>query len=88
MTIRVVQWTTGNVGKQSVEAVMKRPDLDLIGCYGWSADRAGKDIGEMCGLPPTGLAATNDVDGLLALKPRLRGLQPDVVQRGRDGPNP
>ena len=32
MTIRVMQWTTGNVGKQSVEAVMKRPDLELVRC--------------------------------------------------------
>ncbi len=38
VTIRVVQWTTGNVGKQSVEAVMKRPDLELVGCYSWSED--------------------------------------------------
>ena len=49
MTIRVVQWTTGNVGKQSVEAVMKRPDLELVGCYAWSEDKSGKDIGELCG---------------------------------------
>jgi hypothetical protein len=69
MTIRVVQWTTGNVGKQSVEAVLKRPDLELIGCYAWSDSKAGKDVGELCGLPPCGVAATNDVDALLALKP-------------------
>ena len=69
MTIRVVQWTTGNVGKQSVEAVMKRPDLELVGCYAWSEDKSGKDIGELCGLPAIGLTATNDVDSLLALEP-------------------
>ena len=55
MTIRVVQWTTGNVGKQSVEAVLKRPDLDLVGCYAWSEDKSGKDIGELWGLAPIGL---------------------------------
>ena len=38
---RVVQWTTGNVGKQSVEAVVGHPDLELIGCYAWSPDKAG-----------------------------------------------
>ena len=69
MTIRVVQWTTGNVGKQSVEAVMKRPDLELVGCYAWSEDKSGKDIGELCGLPPIGLTATHDIGALLALKP-------------------
>ena len=67
MTIRVVQWTTGNVGKQSVEAVLIRPDLELVGCYAWSPDKAGKDVGELCGLPPLGLRATDDVAALLAL---------------------
>jgi hypothetical protein len=69
VTIRVVQWTTGSVGKQSVEAVLKRPDLELVGCYAWSEDKSGKDIGALCGLPPIGLAATNDIDTLLALEP-------------------
>jgi hypothetical protein len=69
MTYRVVQWTTGNVGKQSVEAVVAHPDLELVGCYAWSADKAGRDAGELCGLEPTGVAATNDVDALLGLKP-------------------
>jgi 4-hydroxy-tetrahydrodipicolinate reductase len=31
-----------------------------------SADKAGKDAGELCGLPPTGVLATNDADALLA----------------------
>ena len=66
MTIRVVQWTTGNVGRQSVEAVMKRPDLELVGCYAWSEEKSGKDIGELCGLAPIGLTATSDIDALLS----------------------
>ena len=69
MTIRVVQWTTGNVGKRSVRAVLTQPDLELVGCYAWSDDKAGRDVGELCGLDPVGVTATNDVDALLALKP-------------------
>ena len=69
MTIRVVQWTTGNVGKRSVRAVLTQPDLELVGCYAWSDDKAGRDVGELCGLDPIGVTATNDVDALLALKP-------------------
>lgn len=67
--IRVVQWTTGNVGRQSVQAVMARADLELVGCYAWSADKAGRDVGELCGTGPTGVTATGDVGALLALKP-------------------
>jgi hypothetical protein len=66
---RVVQWTTGNVGKSSVEAIAKNPNYELVGCYAWSKDKAGRDVGELVGLEPLGITATNDVDALLALKP-------------------
>jgi hypothetical protein len=69
MSLRVVQWTTGNVGKRSVRAVVDHPDLELVGCYAWSADKVGRDVGELCGIDPLGVAATDDVDALLALRP-------------------
>jgi hypothetical protein len=69
MTIRVVQWTTGNVGRQSVQAIVAHPDLELVGCYAWSPDKLGRDAGELCGIAATGVRATNDIDALLALKP-------------------
>ena len=69
MTLRVVQWTTGNVGKQSVAAIAANPELELAGCYAWSPDKVGRDVGELCGLEPLGISATDDVDALLALRP-------------------
>lgn len=66
---RVVQWTTGNVGKSSVEAIAANPTLDLVGCYAWSKDKVGRDVGELAGIEPLGIQATDDVDALLALKP-------------------
>ena len=48
---------------------MRRPDLELIGCYAWSDDKVGRDVGELCGIDPVGVTATNDVDALSALKP-------------------
>lgn len=66
---RVVQWTTGNVGKSSVAAIAANPTLELVGCYAWSDDKVGKDVGELVGIEPLGVAATNDIDALLALKP-------------------
>jgi 2,4-diaminopentanoate dehydrogenase len=69
MTTRVVQWTTGNVGKRSVRALVAHPDLDLVGCYAWSPDKVGRDVGELCGIDLVGVAATADVDALLALAP-------------------
>src|SRR6185503_15895795 len=69
MPIRVVQWTTGNVGQRSVRAVVDHPDLELVGCYAWSADKVGQDVGTLCGIDPLGVAATDDVDALLGLRP-------------------
>src|SRR5215831_11857378 len=69
MTHRVVQWTTGNVGKRSVRAIVNNPELELVGCYAWSRDKVGRDVGEMCGIERIGVAATNDIDALLALRP-------------------
>jgi hypothetical protein len=69
MAIRVVQWTTGNVGKRSVRAIVSHPDLELVGCYAWSPDKEGRDVGMLCGIQAIGVLATGDVEMLLALKP-------------------
>lgn len=69
MPYRVVQWTTGNVGKSSVEAIAKNPNYELVGCYAWSKDKVGRDAGELAGIEALAIAATNDIDALLELKP-------------------
>src|SRR4051812_29424104 len=69
MTIRVVQWTTGNVGKESVKAIVTNPTLELVGCFAWSPAKVGVDVGELVGIEPVGVAATDDVEALLALEP-------------------
>jgi hypothetical protein len=69
MTYRVVQWTTGNVGTKSVHAVAANSDLELVGCYAWSPEKVGHDVGELCGIGPLGVIATDDVEALLALRP-------------------
>lgn len=65
----MVQWTTGNVGKSSVQAITTNPLLELVGCYAWSEDKVGRDVGELCGIDPVRVTATDDVDALLALEP-------------------
>ena len=67
--LRVLQWTTGNVGRRSVAAVLANPELELVGCYAWSPAKVGRDVGELCGTGPIGITATNDVGALLALRP-------------------
>jgi 4-hydroxy-tetrahydrodipicolinate reductase len=77
---RVVQWATGNVGLRALRVVLEHPHLDLVGLYVHSVDKVGRDAGEMCGLGPVGIKATNRIDDVVAL-------QPDCVlymQRGFD----
>lgn len=69
-TQRVVQWTTGNVGRRSVVAIGENPGLELVGCFAWSGDKVGRDVGDLCGLEqPLGILATDDRAALLALRP-------------------
>src|SRR4029077_94856 len=67
MTYRVIQWSTGNVGRHALRLVARHPDLDLVGLWVHSPDKAGRDAGELVGIEPLGITATNDVDELLAL---------------------
>jgi len=67
MAVRVIQWATGAVGSASLRAIIEHPDYDLVGVWVHSADKVGKDAGELVGLPPTGVIATNDFDALVAL---------------------
>jgi hypothetical protein len=67
--IRVVVWSTGGVGSVAVDGIRHRPDLKLVGVWVHSPDKVGKDAGELVGGAPIGLAATNDADALIALKP-------------------
>src|SRR2546423_1939045 len=66
MKLRVIQWATGGVGRAAIEGVVHHPDLELVGCWVHSADKSGRDVGELIGASAIGVAATNDVDAMLA----------------------
>jgi hypothetical protein len=46
---------------------MSHPELELVGAWVHSAAKAGRDVGEICGLDPIGVTATQDIDEVLAL---------------------
>ncbi len=81
VTYRVVQWATGNIGLRSLRAVIEHPNLELVGVYVYSDAKASKDAGELCGVEPTGVTTTRDVEEILALKPDCvlyMGDRPDI----------
>ena len=63
----VIQWATGLAGTESLRAILDHGELDLAGVWCWSSAKAGKDAGELCGRPPTGVIGTQDIDHLLSL---------------------
>ncbi|MGN6473601.1 MAG: NAD(P)H-dependent amine dehydrogenase family protein [Mycobacteriales bacterium] len=68
--LRVVQWSTGHVGKHAIAGIDAKPDLELVGLWVSNPDKVGKDAGELAGLGRTlGVTATNDAGALLAMKP-------------------
>jgi 4-hydroxy-tetrahydrodipicolinate reductase len=67
--IRVVQWATGNIGTRALRAVIEHPALSLVGVRVYGEDKVGRDAGELCGLPPTGVLATDDIEAVIALEP-------------------
>jgi 4-hydroxy-tetrahydrodipicolinate reductase len=66
-TLRVVQWATGNIGRRSLRQVIEHPDLELVGLYVYAEAKAGRDAGELCGVAPVGVTATQDVDEIVGL---------------------
>lgn len=70
MTYRVVQWSTGNVGRNAIAGIDARPDLELAGVWVSAPAKVGKDAGELAGLGrKLGVTATDSVEHLLALRP-------------------
>ena len=41
--LRVIQWATGPVGRHAIAAIVDHPDLELVGCFAFSPDKAGRD---------------------------------------------
>ncbi|MGZ6995525.1 MAG: NAD(P)H-dependent amine dehydrogenase family protein [Acidimicrobiia bacterium] len=68
MAYKVIQWSTGNVGHHAARLIAEHPDLELVGLWVHSEEKVGRDAGELVGIDPVGVQATNDIDALLALE--------------------
>lgn len=68
MPYRVIQWSSGNVGKGVIRTVARRDDLTLTGLYVLSVAKVGQDAGAIADIPVTGVIATNDLDEILAME--------------------
>src|SRR6202171_5492405 len=70
MAIRVALIGTGNCGSLALKQLVQDARFDLTGVWVSSDAKVGKDAGELAGLDVTaGVAATNDLDAIIAAKP-------------------
>ena len=83
MPMRAVVWSTGGVGKIAIDAISRRPDMEIVGVWVHSPEKVGRDAGELAGIEPLGVTATNDADGLIASAPDAVVL--DISLDGPDG---
>lgn len=68
MAYRVIQWGTGGVGTLALREILLNPLFQLVGVKVYSAVKAGKDAGELCEMPATGIRAVLTMEEL-ALEP-------------------
>src|ERR1700738_4414958 len=68
MSYRVIHWATGHTGKMVVRATAERPDYQPVAAFTYSADKVGKDLGEICGIGKLGVIATNDKQAIAKIK--------------------
>ncbi|MFE2828399.1 dihydrodipicolinate reductase [Streptomyces sp. NPDC059271] len=68
--ISTVVWGTGNVGRAAIRAVEAHPKLKLAAVLVHDPGKVGRDAGDLAGLDHgLGLAATDDIDAVLAQGP-------------------
>ncbi|WP_235737380.1 NAD(P)H-dependent amine dehydrogenase family protein [Nocardioides alcanivorans] len=68
MTIRVIQWATGSIGRVALRHVIDNPELELVGLKVHSPTKVGRDAGEIVKRPPTGVLGTDSVEEIEALE--------------------
>lgn len=83
---RIVQCYSGGVGAEVARRLIAHPRMELAGMLVHSDDKAGRDIGEIVGAAPQGIAATQSLDAIIALRPdaavwSAQGYHPQDIAR-------
>ena len=69
MAKRVVVWGTGFVGRMVIAEMVRHPLFELVGVGVHDREKVGRDAGELCGIGPVGVVATDSIEDLVALSP-------------------
>jgi hypothetical protein len=66
---RVVHGGTGLTGREALRGIINDPELELVALHVTTPQKVGVDAGTLCGLPPTGIRATDDIQAVIDLEP-------------------
>ena len=66
MSYRIIQWSSGNVGKHAITTIAGREGMELAALYVYSEEKSGVDAGSIAGIGTLGITATDDRDRILA----------------------
>lgn len=69
VSLRVAQWATGSVGAYSLRGIIQHPHMELVAVRVYNPAKQGKDAGDLCAMPPTGILATRELADIIAAKP-------------------
>jgi hypothetical protein len=59
-------WGPGSMGVIALRGVIDHPELELVDVVVHSDAKAGRDAGDLCGIPPVGVIATRDPASMIA----------------------
>src|ERR1700739_4654557 len=76
---RVVQWSTGNIGRRALGILLDRDDFDVGGVHAFGSDKLCRAAGVLADQPPVGVAATCDADALIELRPDCVNYMPRAI---------
>jgi len=67
-TYRVAHYGTGDTGSQALRGVLARPEFELVAHLVHSPEKVGHDSGEIVGVEPVGVLATNSFEEFLSVE--------------------
>jgi hypothetical protein len=85
---KLIFWGPGHIGGAALREVLKTPDrYEVVGARVYNPEKNGRDVGELVGVSPIGVAATIDTDEILAVDANCVVFTPlplDLDQTTRD----
>ncbi len=83
-TLRLAQWGTGHTGLSALRSIIDHPEFELVAVRVYNSEKLGRDAGQLCGIDPIGVIATDQLDDVLAARPDCVMYMPLLDQESID----